>query len=90
MQIAKLQNYKNNYVFLNAHDAAIQVKVNNVQVANDVQTVDALVQVFLTYNIDVVHDTIMCSSDVDFASEEGWDSDYAAHAIIDDAIMQLQ
>ena len=90
MQTTKLQNYKNNYVFLNAHDAAIQVKVNNVLVAHDVQTADALVQVFLTHNICVVHDTIMCSSDVDFASEEGWGSDYAAHEVIDDAIMQLQ
>ena len=51
-----------NYVFLNAVDAAIVVTVNNTVVATDVQTADALVQVFLTHNINVLTDTIMCSS----------------------------
>ena len=59
-----------NNVFLNAQNAAIVVTVNNTIVANDVQTADALVQVFLTHNINVLKDTIMCSSSIDFASEE--------------------
>ena len=40
-----------NYVFLNAADAAIAVHVNNTVVATDVQTADALVEVFLQNNI---------------------------------------
>ena len=78
-----------NYVFLSAADAAIVVKVNNVVVATDVQTADALVQVFLTHNINVLKDTIMCSSSIDFASEEGFATDSCAHEIIDDALDAL-
>jgi hypothetical protein len=44
---------KTNNVFLNAEDAAIVVTVNNTVVATDVQTADALVQVFLTHNVNV-------------------------------------
>ena len=78
-----------NNVFLNAQNAAIVVTVNNVIVATDVQTSDALVQVFLTHNIDVLNDVIMCSSSIDFAEEEGFDSDSAAHNIIDEAFDAL-
>ena len=78
-----------NYVFLNAANAAIVVTVNNVVVATDVQTADALVQVFLTHNINVLTDTIMCSSSIDFAEEEGFASDASAHNIIDEAFDAL-
>jgi hypothetical protein len=78
-----------NYVFLNAQNAAIVVTVNNVVVANDVQTADALVQVFLTHNINVLKDTIMCSSSIDFASEEDFATDNCAHNIIDEAFDAL-
>ena len=78
-----------NNVFLNAQNAAIVVTVNNVVVATDVQSSDALVQVFLTHNIDVLNDVIMCSSSIDFASEEGFASDASAHNIIDDAFELL-
>ena len=78
-----------NKVFLNAENAAIVVTVNNAVVATDVQTADALVQVFLTHNINVSTDTIMCSSSIDFASEEGFASDASAHNIIDDAFETL-
>jgi len=78
-----------NKVFLNAQNAAIVVTVNNKVVATDVQTVDALVQVFLTHNINVLKDTIMCSSSIDFASEEGFASDASAHNIIDAAFDTL-
>jgi len=78
-----------NNVFLNAQNAAIVVTVNNVVVANDVQTADALVQVFLTHNINVLKDTIMCSSSIDFASEEDFDTDSCAHNIIDEAFDAL-
>ena len=78
-----------NYVFLNAADAAIVVTVNNTVVAADVQTADALVQVFLTHNINVLTDTIMCSSSIDFAAEEGFATDNCAHNIIEAALQQL-
>ena len=78
-----------NNVFLNAQNAAIVVTVNNVIVANDVQTSDALVQVFLQHNIDVLNDVIMLSSSIDFAEEEGFATDACAHNIIDAALDTL-
>jgi len=78
-----------NYVFLNAADAAIVVTVNNTVVATDVQTADALVEVFLQNNVNVSTDTIMCSSSIDFAEEEGFATDDCAHALIDAALEQL-
>ena len=78
-----------NYVFLNAEDAAIVVTVNNAVVATDVQTADALVEVFLQHNVNVLTDTIMCSSSIDFAEEEGFATDSCAHNIIDAALQQL-
>ena len=79
----------NNYVFLTAANAAIAVHVNNKVVATDVQTADALVEVFLQHNINVMRDTIMCSSSIDFAEEEGFATDACAHNIIDAAVAQL-
>ena len=78
-----------NKVFLNAQNAAIVVTVNNKVVATDVQSADALVEVFLQHNINVLNDTIMCSSSIDFASEEGFASDASAHNIIDEAFEAL-
>jgi hypothetical protein len=80
---------KTNTVFLNAVNAVIVVTVNNKVVATDVQTADALVQVFLTHNINVLTDTIMCSSSVDFAAEEGFATDSCAFNIIENAIEAL-
>ena len=78
-----------NYVFLAAADAAIVVTVNNTVVATDVQTADALVEVFLQHNVNVLTDTIMCSSSIDFAEEEGFATDSCAHNIIESALAQL-
>ena len=80
---------KTNNVFLNACNAAIVVTVNNTVVATDVQTADALVQVFLQHNVNVNIDTIMCSSSIDFAEEEGFANDASAHNIIDEAFEAL-
>ena len=77
-----------NYVFLNAADAAIVVSVNNVQVAA-VYTAAQLVAAFTQHNVNVLTDTIMCSSSIDFASEEGFATDNCAHNIIDAALEQL-
>jgi len=78
-----------NNVFLNAQNAAIVVTVNNTVVAADVQTADALVQVFLTHNINISTDVIMCSSSIDFAAEEDFATDDCAHNIIDAAFDAL-
>jgi len=80
---------KTNYVFLNAENACIVVTVNNAVVATDVQTADALVEVFLQHNVNVLADTIMCSSSIDFAEEEGFATDSCAHNIIENALEQL-
>ena len=80
---------KTNNVFLNAVNAAIVVTVNNKVVATDVQTADALVQVFLTHNINVLTDTIMCSSSIDFAAEENFATNNCAYNIIENAIEAL-
>ena len=77
-----------NYVFLNAADAAIVVTVNNVQVAA-VYTAAQLAAVFKQHNINISTDTIMCSSSIDFAEEEGFASDASAHNIIDEAFEVL-
>ena len=82
-----MQNTSNN-VFLNACNAAIVVTVNNVQVAA-VYTAAQLAAVFKQHNINVLTDTIMCSSSIDFAEEEGFASDASAHNIIDAALVQL-
>ena len=81
-----MQNTNN--VFLNAADAAIVVTVNNVQVAA-VYTAAQLAAVFKQHNINISTDTIMCSSSIDFAEEEGFASDASAHNIIDEAFEAL-
>ena len=81
-----MQNTNN--VFLNAEEAAIVVKVNNVQVAA-AYTAAQLAAVFKQHNINVLTDTIMCSSSIDFASEEGFATDNCAHNIIEAALQQL-
>jgi hypothetical protein len=82
-----MQNTTNN-VFLNAENAAIVVKVNNVQVA-EAYTATQLAQVFLQHNVNVLTDTIMCSSSIDFATEADFATDNCAHNIIDAALEQL-
>ena len=77
-----------NNVFLNAQNAAIVVTVNNVQVAA-VYTAAQLAAVFKQHNINVLSDTIMCSSSIDFAEEEGFATDSCAHNIIDEALEAL-
>ena len=83
-----MQNTTNN-VFLNAENACIVVTVNNTVVATDVQTADALVEVFLQHNINVLADTIMCSSILDFATEADFATDNCAHNIVEEALEQL-
>ena len=77
-----------NYVFLNVVDAAIVVTINDT-VVDAVYEADALVEVFLQHNINVLADTIMCSSSIDFAAEEGFATDSCAFNIIEAALAQL-
>ena len=72
------------FVFFNAEDAQVKVTVDNV-VAGFADTVDGLVEILLQNNVSSA-DTLMHSSDVDFASEEGFATDDCAHALIEQAI----
>ena len=75
-----------NIVFFNAVDAEVKVTVNNT-VVGYADTAAGLVELFLQNNL-THNDTFMHSSDVDFASEEGFASDDAAHELIDEAMEQ--
>jgi hypothetical protein len=77
-----------NYVFLNASNAAIVVTVNNV-VVGAAYNAAQLAALFTANNVNVLADTIMCSSSIDFASEEDFATDSCAHNIIDEALEQL-
>ena len=78
----------NNYVFLAAADAAIVVTVNKV-VVGAAHTAAQLAALFTANNVNVSTDTIMCSSSIDFAEEEGFATDSCAHNIIDAALDML-
>jgi hypothetical protein len=75
-----------NFVFFNANEACVKVTVNDT-VVGYADTVDGLVELFLQNNL-THNDTFMHSSDVDFASEEGFASDDSAHELIDEAMEQ--
>jgi hypothetical protein len=75
-----------NFVFFNAVDAEVKVTVNDT-VVGYADTAAGLVELFLQNNL-THNDTFMHSSDVDFASEEGFASDDAAHELIDEAMEQ--
>ena len=73
-----------NYVFFNAVDATVKVTVNDAVIGYADDTA-GLVEMFLRTGL-TSKDTFMHSSDVDFASEEGFGSDNAAHAMIEQAL----
>ena len=77
-----------NTVFFNATDAAVQATINNV-VAGAAYTAADLAALLRKHNVNVQTDTLMHSSDVDFASEEGFATDDCAHTLIEDALAQL-
>jgi len=76
-----------NTVFFNAVDATVKVQVNN-KVIGYADDAAGLLEMFIRCNVTGV-DTFIHSSDVDFASEEGFETDDDAHAIIDAALAQL-
>jgi hypothetical protein len=76
-----------NYVFVALDDAtnAIVLRINKTHEvfcnnANDI------IAAFKQYNINK-YDTIMCSSDVDFATEFDYAYDSAVHDILDEALI---
>lgn len=75
------------FVFFNAEDAGIKVSVDSVQVGW-ADTATALAQLLKANNVTLA-DRLMHSSDVDFASEEGFATDDCAHALIEAALEQL-
>lgn len=72
------------FVFFNAVDAQVQLTVDKA-IVGAADTVDALVELLLRADVCAT-DRICFSSDVDFASEEGFATDDAAHELIEAAL----
>ena len=77
-----------NTVFFNAVDATVKTQLNNVTVGYSA-TAEELRALLEGYAVTLNNTTFIHSSDVDFASEEGFASDDAAHNLIDAALAQL-
>lgn len=75
------------FVFFNAEAAQVKVTVEDA-VAGYASTAAELAALLRKNNVTLA-DRLMHSSDVDFASEEGFSSDDAAHALIDEALQLL-
>ena len=75
---------KAKFVFLTAEDASIVVSINKEPVACAF-TAKELAKVFTANNVSEADD-IYCSSSIDFASEEGFKNDEAAHKMINKAL----
>jgi hypothetical protein len=72
------------FVFLNAEGGSIVVSINKQPVACAF-TAKELAEVFTANKVTADSD-IYCSSSIDFASEEGFANDEAAHKIINKAL----
>ena len=72
------------FVFFNAVDAQVQLTVEDA-VVGAADSVDALVELLLRADVRAT-DRIMFSSDMDFASEEGFATDSAAHELLEAAL----
>jgi len=81
-----MQHYTKNdkFVFFNAVEAQVQLTVDDV-VVGAAGTVDGLVEVLLRANVAAT-DRFYFSSDMDFASEEGFATDSAAHELLEAAL----
>ena len=76
------------FVYFTAKGGSIDVSIdqNYIGSASTVCQMQAL----LEDNNVTLDDTLMHSSSIDFAEEEGFATNDCAHAIIDDALEQLQ
>jgi len=75
------------FVFFNVRDEQITVKIDGTLVGSASDS-NELAQLLAENNV-TNNDGMFCSSDVDFASEEGFASDGDAHDIINEAIELL-
>ena len=75
------------FVFFNAENAAIKLSIEQ-QAVGYASTAAELAALLRKHNVTLA-DRLMHSSDVDFASEEGFSSDDAAHALIEEALQLL-
>jgi hypothetical protein len=75
---------KAKFVFLSAEDCSIVVSIDKNVVACAF-TAKELAEVFKANKVTEA-DSIYCSSSVDFASEEGFKNDEAAHKMINKAL----
>ena len=76
------------FVFFNARNARIKLTIDD-DVKGYYDDADELYNAFVEYGV-TLDDDLLFSSDVDFASEEGFATDDCAHAIIDAAVAQLK
>ena len=74
-----------NYIFFNARDAQVQVYNKNAFLGTASNSF-SLARLLLKHNVTST-DTLMCSSSIDFASEEGFATDASAHALIEEALL---
>ena len=72
------------FVCFNAEEKGIRVTIEHEK-AGWADTVDGLHQILVQHNISLEKDRCFCSSDVDFASEEGFANDGDAHVMINSA-----
>ena len=77
-----------NTVFFNAVNATVQTTLNSKTIGNST-TATQLHSLLEGYNVTLANTTFLHSSDVDFASEEGFATDSCAHNIIDEALDML-
>jgi len=80
------------FVFFSAEDGKIRVSIGRYpleEVVAFAKTSDELVKILGANEVDVYTDQMYNSSDVDFASEEGFADDKAAHRIIDEQINKI-
>jgi hypothetical protein len=75
---------KAKFVFLNAEGGSIVVSINKTPV-DCAFTAKELAKIFTANNVTADAD-IYCSSSIDFASEEGFANDEAAHKMINKAL----
>ena len=76
------------FVFFNAENGGIKLSIEQ-QPVGWAGTAEELAALLMKNNVNISSDSIMHSSDVDFASEEGFESDGAAHEFIDAALEMM-
>ena len=76
------------FIFLNAVNGQVQVKISDEYVGS-AKTAEELATIFTEHKVDIATDDIFSSSSIDFASEEGFDSDEDAHSLIQGAFDML-